>query len=208
MNAGRALVMCCASTLAIVATSTGCGEKAQPSVARRDSSPGVATQPSPRRRPSEGAKTYEGLRNLALRAAENLKPRDGLSLIGLVVDLDLGSGTATVALFDGSASLYLSSGGGVIGAGFREPARSKAKQALEMADTLLDESSPTDSSPLPGSGMARFNFVTTTGVRAVEAPIQELDSGTHRLSPLFRAVDDVISEIRKQSDAKDAPAPK
>jgi hypothetical protein len=135
-----------------------------------------------------------------LHAAVRLKPREGRRVIGLVTDIGFPNGRAsTIALFDGSASLYLSNGGGVIGAGFHEPVRSKTFEAIDLAETFLDAASPADSSPLPGANVVRFNFVTSTGVSAVEVPIKDLFNPDHRLSPLFHVVNDVITGIRLQS---------
>lgn len=63
---------------------------------------------------------YQDLRNLAFNAtAEQIGvqiPADQTKIYGVIMDWDLGEGTATlVAFLSGDASLYLSSGGGVIG---------------------------------------------------------------------------------------------
>src|SRR5688572_16293166 len=70
----------------------------------------------------ERADIYDGLRSMALGVdPESISVPDGEQWSGAAVaamELDLAGGTATiVAIADGTVSMYLSSGGGVIGAG-------------------------------------------------------------------------------------------
>ena len=87
----------------------------------------IASKQSSHPAPSE---TYVGLRNLILRSS-----REKLNLSatsrppepwGVVMDLDVSRGTATVTyLSDGNASIYVSSGGGYLG-GVGKPAINEA----------------------------------------------------------------------------------
>src|SRR5688500_6800465 len=68
---------------------------------------------------------YEGLRNMALGTTQKdlqLSLADGKTVVyAVVMDWNMGEGVATtVAYQTGDASMYLSSGGGIIGGGQHE----------------------------------------------------------------------------------------
>lgn len=87
---------------------------------------------------------FEGLRNMAFTATP---AQLGLSLTtdktvvyGVVMDWEMGGATATTVSYQtGDASLYLSSGGGVIGGGQHQNVNSAAKQFVSLAQTFLDK---------------------------------------------------------------------
>ena len=154
----------------------------------RDSSPGD----------DEGS---AGLRRLVLSAS----PED----LGLAVDADpdrvhgvlmeTGHDAAVVtivSLIDGTTSLYVSTGGGTIGAGEHEPVAEATRAFVAMAQVFVGQTQPTESFDLPDPGRVRFQLLTVGGGRTAEAAENDLGLGRHPLSPLFHAGQDVITEIR------------
>jgi hypothetical protein len=111
------------------------------------------------------------------------------------MDWGLGSGTATVVAFsDGTASVYLSSGGGFIGGGqSNEAVRKAAKEMVAVAGECRSQTHATTIYPLPQNGEVRFYLLTDRGVFSASAPEQELRSNRHPLSRLGEAAQNVIT---------------
>jgi hypothetical protein len=146
-----------------------------------------------------------GLRRLVLSTS----PED----LGLAVDADpdrvygvlmeIGYDAAVVtivSLIDGTTSMYVSTGGGTIGAGEHEPVAEASRNFVAMAQVFVGQTQPTTSFELPHPGRVSFQMLTTGGGRSAEAPEDELGPGRHPLSPLFRAGQDVVTEIRLLSE--------
>jgi len=116
---------------------------------------------------------------------------------GVVMDWGLERGTATVmAMSDGSASIYLSSGGGFIGGKGIESVRLVAQKAVEVARLLeLPEQSTTDF-PLPGTHGVFFYLLTDAGVFMFRTSVQELNSPTHPLRKIGDAMQSVMTQFR------------
>jgi hypothetical protein len=118
-----------------------------------------------------------------------IAPADGLPQVWAVI-LELGypNGIATlVAMRDGTASLYTSSGGGVFGGAGRPPV---AEQAVRLVDFIATDLAadasvlpPADSFPPPDPGHMRIHARTFDGGLSSDAATPELESGTHP-SPL------------------------
>src|SRR4051794_8368734 len=72
----------------------------------------------------------------------------------VLMDWHVGNGTSSVlAAADGTASIYLSSGGGFIGAGQKSTTvRALARQAVQLARTLAPHCQATDTIDLPAKG--------------------------------------------------------
>ena len=97
---------------------------------------------------------YNDLRNLAFNATEEQIgvqfPADQTKIYGVIMDWDLGEGTATlVAFLSGDASLYLSSGGGVIGGGGHENVKQAVNAFITKAEKYLTKTTRTETTPLP-----------------------------------------------------------
>lgn len=145
------------------------------------------------------AEVYVGLRNQAL-CAEMLGGSDGgvPEVWGVVMEFGIGDGFATlVALADGTASLYLSHGGGVIGAGQHEGPANAARTLVRAAADYVEGFGPTSEFPLPGPGQTAFYLRTQHGALTVSAPTNDLGYNRHRLSPLFHTAHALIAEVRK-----------
>src|SRR5688500_2170420 len=137
-------------------------------------------------------------RALALTAADaGLVASEGAAW-GIVADLGVGNGTATVvALADGTASLYLSSGGGIIGGGEHASVRAAAQAAVAAADEARAHLVRAGVATLPPDGHVRlYVHAGTQLLRSDELNADSLAAGGHPLSRLFHAVNDVITQVR------------
>ena len=148
--------------------------------------------------------TYLGLRSLAL----DLREKDP-AVVGAAPDEPMailmetsyeGSATVTlVSVADGSASLYFSTGGGIIGGGAHPPVAAAAQAWLEHAVGYAPQMSPTTQFPLPAAGRTRFYLIFAGRVLTAEAAEDDLGYERHALSPLFHLGQVVIEQIRLHS---------
>ncbi len=125
----------------------------------------------------------------------------------VVMDWGIAGGVATLAAFeDGATSLYLSTGGGIIGGGAHESVRRVAALFREEGSRLKDEFSAVTAFPFPPSGKVQFYQVTdaaTLGSALCSA--NDLASGTHQFSALGNTAQAVISELRDASERAAEP---
>jgi hypothetical protein len=116
---------------------------------------------------------------------------------GVVMETGFAEGSFTlVALSDGSASIYLSSGGGSIGGSAHETIRKAAKAMVALAAKFQPDAVATKEFPLPKDGQTIFYLLTDAGVFTVTASEQDLGEDRHAWSPLFHAGHEVISQYR------------
>ena len=151
---------------------------------------------------SEGS---AGLRRLVLSTS----PAD----LGLTVDADpervygvlMETGydaavVTVVSLLDGTTSMYVSTGGGTIGAGEHGPVAEATRAFVALAQVFVGQTEPTTDFDLPGVGRVRFHALTVGGGRTAEAAEEDLGRGRHPLSPLLHAGQDVVTQIRLLSE--------
>jgi len=107
-----------------------------------------------------------------------------------------GAVATLAALADGTTSLYLSSGGGMIGAGGQPQVADATLRLLDVAERYLDRLPATLDTALPAAGRVVLRALTYDGQQADEADEDDLGYGRHPLSPLFHAAHDVLTELR------------
>jgi hypothetical protein len=123
---------------------------------------------------------------------------------GIVMDTSYPKAVASlVSLADGSASIYISSGGGYIGGQGRPAVRDAAKAFVRAATANLSRLARVSEHPLPSVGRTRFYVLTPEGLFTAEAAEKELGENHHALSPLFHAGQDVITQFRLTSGKTD-----
>lgn len=150
-----------------------------------------AQQPSPMPQEAEPKDVYAGLRTLALEARIA-----GAQASVALMEINLGQGMATLAvLADGTTSLYLSTGGGVLGAGEHESVRQAAHVFLQTALAHAASMQETEERPLPSAHHVRFYLVTNEALLTTEVAEQELARGGHPLSDLFAQGHKVIAAV-------------
>ena len=122
---------------------------------------------------------------------------------GLVMDWSLDEAVATVvSLADGTTSLYLSTGGGTIGAGGQPAAAAASVNAIRVAEGMIDEFPVATESPLPARGRTALTLLTFSGLRRFEDDTSAFAEGSSKLAPVGNAMQEVINEIRRAEDAR------
>jgi len=145
---------------------------------------------------------YLSLRDMALhtpREKLGIPPPPGKDAVwGSLMDWGVNNGTATVTAFgDGSASVYLSGGGGFIGGQGNESIRAAAKKVVAIANRDRSAAHPALSFPQPEKGQVIFYFRTDEGVLTATASSEELQKHQNKLSELGDATQQIITEYRK-----------
>ncbi|MBK7183628.1 MAG: hypothetical protein IPH89_12200 [Bacteroidetes bacterium] len=113
----------------------------------------------------------------------------------------MGGATATtVAYQTGDASLYLSSGGGVIGGGQHQNVNKAAKQFVNLAQTFLDNSTKTKTTPLPSSDEVKFYLLTSKGVFAGQEIMKNFENNSSPWAELFEEGNKLLTELRTTSE--------
>lgn len=149
------------------------------------------------------AEIFEGLRNQALgwtrqKLTALPAPAAPGQAWGILMDWVVTNGTATiVALSDGTASIYLSSGGGFLGGGGHESVRIAAKKMVSAAIQCQQQAHPTSTYPLPERGTVNFYFLTDAGVLTASASETDLKGRRSPLAALGEAGQDVIAQYRR-----------
>ena len=145
-------------------------------------------------------KVYTALRGQALTfgsveiKAEPVVP-DGRAL-GVVMDIGEAAGVATiVGLADGTTSIYVSNGGGMIGVGENPDAAAASRRWVAAGEGALPALAEDLDDELPEAGRVRFTVLTTGPRFTATAAEGQLAAGDHALSPLYAAGRDVITEI-------------
>ena len=125
-----------------------------------------------------------------------------------IMELGFEGGAATmVAVADGTASLYFSNGGGIIGAGRHETVRRAAERFLASAERSLGAMAPAMDRGSPAPGHARFFVRTYVGLMSAEVEGELLAGGGHPLSALFFQGNDLVSAIREITQSGEASPP-
>jgi hypothetical protein len=164
-------------------------------------------------RGSSPSDTFVELRNQLFRsdlaalapAERDTAGSDGLEVYGAAMEGGLARGSYLVfGLRDGSASLYLSNGGGSIGGQGHPPINAAARQFVETARAFSDTLPRATEHPIPSPGRVRFSIFTAAGVRAEDVSEAELATGQHALRPLFDAGHEIISGFRRFEEREPA----
>jgi hypothetical protein len=152
--------------------------------------------------------TYSALRRRALSIQRTdigiPEPPPEAPVWGVLMETGYPGATATLlALGDGTTSLYLSTGGGVIGGHAHQNVREANAEFVETANRYYEHMTPTDSFPLPAEGHTHFYALTDSGVLSGVGRDEDLGFGRHRLSLLFHAGHQVITQLRIISEDAD-----
>lgn len=154
------------------------------------------------------ASVYMGLRERALHASRTALglpvPSKQTEPWGAVMEWGVTSGTATIVAFsDGSASVYVSSGGSSIGGQAHESIRDAAKKMVAIAAKAQPQMSATTDFPLPHQGEVILYVLTDAGVFFARGSQDDFASHRHPLSDLGDAAQNIITQYRliQENDA-------
>jgi hypothetical protein len=150
------------------------------------------------------ADVYDGLRNQILGLkAEQLGASTDQPVLAVAMETGYPEAIATlVAVMDGSASLYFSNGGGIIGAGGNPEPNAAARKLVAKASEFKSVCAATTVFPLPQKAHTRFYIITPNGVLTSEAKEVDLGNNRHRMSPLFHTAHELITQIRLKEERK------
>lgn len=159
----------------------------------------------------EASATYARLRQQVLEVrpeAIGLGRNDGQPIFGIVMETGMGRDVATfVCLADGTVSLYLSTGGGVIGAGQHEAVRSAAEELLAITNAyaadFIGAAAPGLQPRLPSDGQVHFTLLTHSGIHSVACDEKALEAEEDAFASLFSNCHAVLAEVREATDPHD-----
>ena len=154
--------------------------------------------------PFKVADIYRDMRAAVLKLKPaDLSEKDDSKILAVVMDTGFPEAAFTlVATMDGSASLYFSNGGGIIGAGAQPEGEKASKALIAEAAKYLSKMTPTKETPIVRPDMTTFYVVTGKGVSTVTAKEEDFGEDRHVVSPLFHKAHELISVIRAIDEAR------
>ena len=169
----------------------------------------VSGSPTKHKGPIPDIDPAEAMRQLRLQALYLSATDLGLvpssefpHVYGVLMEWPLGKTTVTVTSFaSGDASLYTSSGFGVIGGVTHEKVRAVAKKLTSVADKYYNAATPNNVFPRPTAGKVRFVLLGYKGRRAIEGDIPSY-SESGMVYDLFAAGQDVLTQLRMTAEPK------
>ena len=130
-------------------------------------------------------------------------PTEKTIVYGVIMDWEMGGATATTVSYQtGDASLYLSTGGGVIGGGQHQNVNSAAKQFVSLAQTFLDKTTKTETTTLPSTDEVKFYLLTNKGVFVGQERIKNFENNSSDWLKLFEEGNNVLTQLRLTTEKK------
>lgn len=102
-----------------------------------------------------------------------------------------------VSVIDGSTSLYLSTGGGVIGGGAHQNVINASSAFREASEKYLSRMEKDQDFVYPKKGHVCFYVVTTDGIYKYDGVEKNMINGKDEFSQLFFLGQNTITELRK-----------
>jgi len=203
-------IVACALLSVLALLQVACQPAADDAKPPVEPKPELASKPAPAPKGNlQGPEMAAGLRNMALTMTpdqiEVTVPSTGRGVWGSVTDFGLTEGTATLVTFlDGSTSVYLSHGGGMIGTGdVSEDVRKASRELLTELDACAAHMEARPPQELPKPDSVRFYVHTRDGLLSTaEIPEADLQSSDHPLFPCYAATQRVITQVRLASGKK------
>ena len=109
--------------------------------------------------------------------------------------LEGGEAFGLAVLIDGTADVYFSKGGGVVGAGKNIQVQRAASAMLLLASRMSPQANRTTETPMPRLDQVTFYFLSRRGTLAYTASVLELREGKDRMSRLYYAGQQVLSAV-------------
>lgn len=143
---------------------------------------------------------YPKLREQALSITrEKLGMSPSAAPLAVIVDIHDAKGYSysIVAFEDGTASVYLSSGGGFIGGSQGSEAIKQAGLAMmRTAELSLGSMTVVRSHPLPDKGHTSFFVVMDDGTYSATARTEDVEGPKHPLHALYAAGQEIVTQYR------------
>lgn len=112
-----------------------------------------------------------------------------------------------VSLVDGACSLYISNGGGVIGAGEHAHVAALSSSIASGSGIFFSAyAAPVTEFPYPSPDHVHFYFLSDSQIlKTVELSEEELGEDAYPLSPLFHAIHLLIGSMREIEENSETP---
>ena len=155
---------------------------------------------------TEGAAMYHALREAALSTPQNaLKLDEGtnaLPVYGVAMDGKVAPDRwfTLVAFANGEASLYFSTGGGIIGGGRYEPVRAAASAFVSTAALFPERDLIAGTAALPVREDLQFHLLTGDGPQHICESTERAEKEGSPLNPLLLKAHELIAEIRLNAE--------
>lgn len=128
-------------------------------------------------------------------------PSSKTVVYGIVMDWDVRNGTASIIAFmTGDASIYFSSGGGIIGGGAHEDVKIIAMGFVDEAQQMLSKTKKVEQTPLPDKDRVVFYLLTNEGIFSAQDELENLRNQTSIWLGLFLTANEVINEHRATNE--------
>jgi ankyrin repeat protein len=165
-----------------------------------------------KKNPYQVPEVYTGLRqqvlNLSQKKPEEIPALISSDRIAIIMETGLKDYCfSLVAISDGTASMYFSNGGGIIGAGVNPGCARIAKSFLDYSKEFDNQLKKVSEYPLPQSGMTRFYVIKSGIILSQEFKDEELGNNKLAISPLYQKGHELITAIRKLDERKQMEPP-
>ncbi|MEO6053434.1 MAG: hypothetical protein ABIP97_05420 [Chthoniobacterales bacterium] len=144
-------------------------------------------------------KTFSEMRKQVLRGTSTKfdlpAPVTATEPWGVMMETTFQAGSLTlIALSDGTASIYLSSGEGSIGGGQHESIRNAAQRLVALGASFQPGATRMRMFTLPMNGQAIFYLLTDSGVFGAKALEDDFTERRHPWSALYFAAHEIITQ--------------
>jgi hypothetical protein len=146
----------------------------------------------------EVADVYTGMREMVLNLNDDqIAELRGKPVLAVLMETGHDRAAVTVvAIADGTASLYFSNGGGMIGLGEHANVRPASLAFVASSKKFIKKMTKTDSFPLPKKGETIFYVVTPEGTYTYKGKEDDLGKKRDELYPFFYDGHELITQMR------------
>lgn len=144
---------------------------------------------------------FDMLRSMAFNAMpgallNSLKPED-IRVYSVIMDWDMGNDTVTLATqITGETSLYVKSGGAILGTSKFPNISNAAQQFTILAQNFLTFALPANDTALPKPNDIHFYLLTNKGAYLGIIATRDVETGASAWKELFEAASNVINQMR------------
>lgn len=156
--------------------------------------------------PYDLAEVYTGMREQVLKLTDkDIGELKGKPVWAVLMETGHdGAAVTVVAVAEGTASLYFSNGGGMIGLGAHDNVRPAALSLVKAAEPQLKHMKKTEKFPVPKPGETFFYVVTPDGIFTYSAKEDDLGNKRDKLFPLFYQGHELITQMRIADEKRQA----
>jgi hypothetical protein len=159
--------------------------------------------------PQTPAEVAAGLRAQALGMADVMaragRPAGADPAIAAMLEIAFaGTIVSVFATNTGDGSLYVSSGGGVIGGAAHEAVRNAARAFVAAVGRSVSRMDPGQGEP-PETGSVVIHALTPAGLRETRGPLPDFVEGRHPHASLFALGNGVFTQLRIVSERMGPP---